>query len=186
MKQITFASAAWSVKGKTTRREQFLAEMNAVIPWARLSALIEPHYPKTGNGRQPMPLERMLRVYFMQQWFNLSDPQAEDALYDIEPMRRFAGVELAEDAVPDETTILRPSSTPRVRPRTKRRSATPRCTRPGRARTGISALEEHRLTEAIFAEVASTMVPDFSNRPRSSRSVLHEDPCREHQTRAGA
>ena len=91
MKQMTFASAAWSVKGNTTRRERFLAEMNVVIPWARLTALIEPHYPRAGNGRQPMPLERMLRVYFMQHWFNLSDPQAEDALYDIEPMRRFAG-----------------------------------------------------------------------------------------------
>ena len=87
MKQMTFASAAWGAKGKTTRRERFLAEMNGVIPWARLTALIEPHYPKAGNGRQPMPLERMLRVYFMQHWFNLSDPQAEDALYDIEPMR---------------------------------------------------------------------------------------------------
>lgn len=76
MKQMTFASAAWSAKGKKTHREQFLAEMDAVIPWARLTTLIEPHYPKPGNGRQPMPLERMLRVYFMQQWFNLSDPQA--------------------------------------------------------------------------------------------------------------
>src|SRR5215471_13878633 len=103
MKQTTFASLAWNAKGRTTRRERFLAEMNAVVPWARLTALIEPHYPKGAGGRPPMPLERMLRIYFMQQWFNLSDPQAEDALYDIEPMRRFAGIELAEDAVPDET-----------------------------------------------------------------------------------
>lgn len=125
MKQTTFASLAWKAKGKTTRREQFLAEMNAVIPWARLTALIEPHYPKAGKGRQPLPLERMLRVYFMQQWFNLSDPQAEDALYDIEPMRRFAGIELAEDTIPDETTILR----------------------------FRHVLEEHKLTAAIFAEV---------------------------------
>lgn len=106
-----------------SRRERFLVETNAVIPWARLTALIEPHYPKAGNGRQPMPLERMLRVYFMQHWFNLSDPQAEDALYDIEPMRRFAGVELAQDVVPDETTILR----------------------------FRHLLEEHRLTAAILA-----------------------------------
>jgi IS5 family transposase len=107
MKQTTFASLAWNAKGRTTRRERFLAEMNAVVPWARLTALIEPDYPKGGaGGRPPMPLERMLRMYFMQQWFNLSDPQAEDALYDIEPMRRFAGIELAEDAIPDETTIL--------------------------------------------------------------------------------
>jgi len=107
MKQTTFASAAWDRKGKVTRRERFLTEMDAVIPWAPILALIEPHYPKAGNGTQPMPLERMLRIYFMQQWFNLSDPGAEDSLYDSEAMRRFAGIELVDDAVPDETTILR-------------------------------------------------------------------------------
>jgi len=105
--QRTFASIAWSQKGKVTRREQFLAEMNAVIPWQRLLARIEPHYPKAGNGRQPLGLEKMLRIYFLQQWFNLSDPAAEDAIYDSESMRRFAGVNLGEDVVPDETTILR-------------------------------------------------------------------------------
>jgi IS5 family transposase len=77
--QLTFASVAWSGKGKVTPREQFLAEMEAVIPWGRLLALIEPHYPKAGSGRQPLGLEKMLRIYFLQQWFNLSDPQAEDA-----------------------------------------------------------------------------------------------------------
>jgi len=105
--QRTFASIAWSQKGKVTRREQFLAEMNAVIPWQRLLARIEPHYPKEGNGRQLLGLEKMLRIYFLQQWFNLSDPAAEDAIYDSESMRRFAGVNLGEDVVPDETTILR-------------------------------------------------------------------------------
>src|ERR1700746_805609 len=105
--QRTFASMAWSAKGKVTRREQFLAEMDVVIPWARLLRLIEPHYPKAGNGRQPLGLEKMLRIYFLQQWFNLSDPQAEDAIYDSESMRRFARVELGDDVVPDETTILR-------------------------------------------------------------------------------
>jgi len=78
-----------------------------VIPWARLVALIEPHYPKAGRGRHPHDLERMLRIYFLQQWFDLSDPAAEDAIYDSESMRRFAGVELGEAKVPDETTILR-------------------------------------------------------------------------------
>src|SRR5215831_14185016 len=123
--QRTFASMAWSAKGKRTRRERFLAEMDAVIPWPRLLQLIEPHYPKAGNGRQPLGLEKMLRIYFLQQWFNLSDPQAEDAIYDSESMRRFARVELSEDVVPDETTILR----------------------------FRHLLEEHHLTEAIFAEV---------------------------------
>src|ERR1700683_1129054 len=107
MKQTTFASLSWNGKGKVTRREPFLAEMDAVIPWARLLGLIKPHNPKAGNGTQPMPMERMLRIYFMQQWFNLSDPAMEDSLYDSESMRRFAGIELLEDAVPDESTILR-------------------------------------------------------------------------------
>jgi hypothetical protein len=78
-----------------------------VIPWKPILGLIEPHYPMAGNCTQPMPMERMLRIYFMQQWFNLSDPAAEDCLYDSESMRRFAGIELIEDAVPDESTILR-------------------------------------------------------------------------------
>jgi IS5 family transposase len=123
--QRTFAGLAWSAKGKVTRREQFLAEMNEVIPWKRLMALIEPHYPKAGNGRQPSGLEKMLRIYFVQQWFDLSDPGAEDAIYDSESMRRFVGVELGEDDVPDESTILR-----------FRR-----------------LLEENELTEGIFSEI---------------------------------
>lgn len=104
--QTTFASMAWSHKGKVTRRERFLAEMDAVIPWRDLLAVIEPYYPKAGRGRPPMPLATMLRIYFVQQFFNLSDPQAEDALYDSEAIRRFVGVELGDEAVPDETTIL--------------------------------------------------------------------------------
>ena len=106
-KQQSFASAAWNRKGKVTRRERFLAEMDAVIPWSRLVELIEPHYPNTGKGRPPHSLERMLRIYFLQQWFNLSDPQAEDAIYDSESMRRFARVELGDNKIPDESTILR-------------------------------------------------------------------------------
>ena len=125
MKQTTFESLAWKNKGKITRRERFLAEMDAVIPWKALTDLIEPHYPKAGNGTQPMPLERMLRIHFMQHWFNLSDPAMEDALYDSGSMRRFAGIELAEDAVPDETTILR----------------------------FRHLLEQHRLSETIFGHI---------------------------------
>ena len=108
MKQTTFASLAFDGKKKQTRRERFLAEMEAVVPWAALLAVIEPHYPKAGRrGRPPMPLATMLRVYFMQQWYALSDPGMEDALYEIESMRRFAGLELSDDALPDETTILK-------------------------------------------------------------------------------
>jgi transposase, IS5 family len=94
-------------QGQVTRRERFLAEMDGVIPWTRLLGLIAAHYPKAGNGRQPLGMEKMLRIYFLQQWFNLSDPQAEDAIYDSESMRRFARVELGDEVVPDESTILR-------------------------------------------------------------------------------
>jgi IS5 family transposase len=106
MKTISFASLAYDNKKKKTRRERFLGEMDQVIPWPELIKVIEGYYPKAGNGRQPMPLERMLRIYFLQQWYGLSDPAMEDALYDIESMRRFTGIDLAVDIVPDETTIL--------------------------------------------------------------------------------
>ncbi len=108
MKQTTFASLAFDRKKKQTRRERFLLEMDAVVPWAALLAVIKPHYPASGRrGRPPMALETMLRIYFLQQWYALSDPAMEEALYEIESMRRFAGLELADDALPDETTILK-------------------------------------------------------------------------------
>jgi len=106
MKQTTFASMVYENKEKETRREKFLREMNRAIPWDRLVSLIEPYYPKSGNGRRPMPLEQMLRIYFMQQWYSLSDPAMEDSLYDMESMRRFAKIETGEDPVPGEMTIL--------------------------------------------------------------------------------
>lgn len=106
MNQTSFASAAWDNKGKVTRREKFLAEMDAVIPWQKLNRRIKPFYPKTG-GREPHPQETMLRVHFLQHFFNLSDPGMEEALYDSESMRRFAGLELGVDRIPDESTILR-------------------------------------------------------------------------------
>jgi IS5 family transposase len=125
MSQQTFASIAYNTKKKTTRRERFLAEMDKVVPWKRLQTAVKPKYPKKGNGRPPLGLERMLRIYCMQQWFQLSDPSMEDALYDIESMRRFAGIELSVDAVPDETTLCR----------------------------FRHLLEAHELTAKIFAEI---------------------------------
>ena len=106
MSQLSFATLDHRNKKKQTKRERFLAEMDAVVPWAALLGLIEPHYPKAGNGRRPYPLAVMLRIYFLQQWYQLSDPGAEEALYDIHSMRAFAGLELGRDAIPDETTIL--------------------------------------------------------------------------------
>lgn len=107
MKQLTFSATGFERYGKATRRAAFLAEMECVVPWADMCVLIEPFYPKAGNGRPPYGLERMLRIYFLQQWFNLSDPGVEEALYDSLRMRDFAGIHLGREPAPDETTICR-------------------------------------------------------------------------------
>jgi IS5 family transposase len=127
-KQPAFPGLRHAMKKKQTRREKFLAEMDAVVPWARLLTLIAPHYPRVGPnaGRPPMPLERMLRVYFLQQWYALSYPIAEEMLYDSDAMRQFAGIKLGDDRIPDETTIL----------------------------NFRHLLEKHQLIEKLFAEVS--------------------------------
>jgi IS5 family transposase len=108
MRQQTLASQASFEKfGRKGKRELFLDQMEQVVPWPSLLALVEPYYPKAGNGRQPVGLAVMLRTYFLQQWFNLSDPGMEEAFYDSAALRRFAGVDLGMAAAPDETTILR-------------------------------------------------------------------------------
>ena len=127
MKQRSLSMTGYFDKGKKTRREQFLAEMDKVVPWGRLYGLIEPHYPKgsPAGGRPPLPLERMLRIYCLQQWYNLSDPGAEEALYDSITMRHFAGVSTDADVIPDETSIL----------------------------NFRRLLEKHQLTARLFAEI---------------------------------
>jgi IS5 family transposase len=107
MRQVTLATVGFERYSKPTRRAAFLEEMNRVVPWRELCALIDPVYPKAGKGRAPVGLERMLRIYFLQQWFNLSDPGAEEALYDSLTMRRFAGIDLGRKPVPDETTLCK-------------------------------------------------------------------------------
>ena len=126
-KQPAFPGLRHAMKRKRTRREKFFAEMEAVVPWTRLLALIEPYYPKAGpkGGRPPMPPEMMLRVYFLRIWYALGGPMAEEMLYDSDAMRRFAGIELGDDRIPDETTIL----------------------------NFRHLLEKHQLTEQLFAEV---------------------------------
>src|SRR5512145_3536664 len=106
-KQVTLTGSGFEKFSKTTRRAQFLAEMERVVPWAELCALVEPVYPKGEGGRPTIPLERMLRIYFLQQWFNLGDPAVEEALYDVVSMREFAGIDLNEEAPPDETTVCK-------------------------------------------------------------------------------
>jgi len=107
MRQATLAMAGFERYAKTTRRAAFLDEMERVVPWAALCRLIEPFYSKPGNGRPPIGVERLLRIYFLQHWFNLSDPGVEEALYDSLAMRWFAGIDLGREPVPDETTMCR-------------------------------------------------------------------------------
>lgn len=130
MKQSTLAMAADQGAGferfrKITRRERFLAEMEVVVPWSALCALIEPHYPRAGNGRPPIGVERMLRIHLLQHWFNLADEAMEEALYDSAALRRFAHIDLGAAPVPDATSLLR----------------------------FRHLLERHELGAAIFAEV---------------------------------
>jgi IS5 family transposase len=105
MSQLSFSDAEYAGKRKKTRREVFLEEMEQVVPWKALVKVVEPFYPVAGRGRRPYPLEAMLRVHLMQNWFALSDPAMEEALYEIASLRNFAGLKLSEP-IPDETTIL--------------------------------------------------------------------------------
>ncbi len=106
-RQITLAGTGFEKYTKTTRRAQFLAEMDRVVPWRELCARIDAVYPKAGKGRPPVGLERMLRMYCLQHWFNLSDPAVEEALYDSPTMRAFVGIDLGREPVPDETTVCK-------------------------------------------------------------------------------
>jgi len=112
MKQQTLAmaadqEAAFANYRKPTRRDEFLKTMESIVPWAALCEVIEPHYPKAGNGRPPIGLERMLRIHFIQHWFNLADLSCEEALYDSVSLRRFVGIDLGREPVPDATTMLK-------------------------------------------------------------------------------
>ena len=127
--QMSFAQAEYAGKKKVTRRERFLGEMEQLVPWARLMMVIEPYYPKGERGRPPIGIERMLRIYFLQQWYALADEALEDAIYDSQAMRTFAGIDLSVEAVPDATTLL----------------------------NFRHLLEAHALTEQIFAEVGALL-----------------------------
>ena len=105
--QMSFAKAGFDRYARSTKRAQFLEEMNTVVPWERLCEVIRPHYPTGEGGRPPVALERMLRIYFLQQWFNLSDPAVEEALYDSVSMQTFARIDLGREPAPDETTVCK-------------------------------------------------------------------------------
>ena len=168
--QLSFAQSEYAGKKKITRRERFLGEMERVVPWARLCGVIEPNYPKGERGRPPIGLERMLRIYFLQQWYALADEALEDALYDSQALRTFAGIDLSVDPVPDATTLL----------------------------NFRHLLETHDLTRRLFAEVnallterkllmrAGTIVDaTIIAAPSSTKNARHERDPEMHQTRKG-
>jgi len=169
MSQLTFAEAEYENKKRKTRREEFLERMDALIPWRALEKKIAKHYPKSENGRPPYPLSVMLKVHCLQLFYNLSDPAMEDALYEIESMRRFAGLRLS-DRLPDETTIL----------------------------NFRHLLEKHRLGEKLFHEVnrhlsaqglmlreGSIVDATIIAAPSSTKNEQGERDPEMHQTRKG-
>ena len=107
MKQETFTDIEYSYRKKKTKREKFLEIMDEIIPWEEWVGVIEPYYPKGKRGCPPMGIEKMLRMYLLQIWFNLSDPATEDAIYDSYAMRKFMGIEFMTESVPDETTLCK-------------------------------------------------------------------------------
>ena len=107
MKQETFTDIEYSFRKKKTKREEFLEIMDEIIPWDEWVGVIKPYYPTGKRGRPPMGIEKMLRMYLLQIWFNLSDPATEDAIYDSYAMRRFTGIDFMTEAVPDETTLCK-------------------------------------------------------------------------------
>jgi IS5 family transposase len=175
MKQQTLAvaedqNASFEQHRKPTRRDVFLETMHKIVPWSALCAIIEPHYPKRGNGRPPIGLERMLRIHFIQHWFNLADFACEEALYDSVSLRRFVGIDLGCEAVPDATTLLK----------------------------FRHLLEQHKLAEQIFAEVGRVLqgsgmtlktgtIVDATiiNAPSSTKNRKQERDPEMHQTRKG-
>jgi IS5 family transposase len=131
MKQMTLAvGTGFEKHGRATRKAAFLAQMEALVPWAQFCALIEPHYPKAGNGRPPVGLERMLRMYCIANWFNLADEACEDALYDVAVFREFCRIDLGRERVPDATTLL----------------------------NFRHLLEEHQIGTALFAKVGELLL----------------------------
>ena len=167
---MSFAQSEYAGKKKMTRREKFLSEMEKVVPWARLVGVIEPHYPKGERGRPPVGIERMLRLYFLQQWYGLADEALEDTLYDSQSMRTFSGIDLSIESVPDATTVLK----------------------------FRHLLEREKLTQRIFDEVGTLLkerqllmregtIVDATilTAPSSTKNKSHERDPELHQTKKG-
>lgn|SRR5512145_1421031 len=170
MKQQTLSG--FEKYGKTTRRAQFLTDMDRIIPWSELAAVIEPVYPKVGEqgGRPPIPLERMLRIYFLQLWFNLSDPAVEEALYDSVAMRGFVGLDLGVEGAPDETTICK------FRHRLERHKL---------GKTLLKAVNEYLRTNGIRITNGTIVDATIINAPSSTKNKGGKRDPEMHQTAKG-
>ena len=170
MRQKIFSSIGFEVHHKTTRREKFLAEMDAIVPWASLCALIEPHYPSGERGRPPIGIDRMLRIYCLQQWFNMSDPQAEDSLYDSAAMRNFVDIDLGHEAAPDETTICK------FRHLIEEK---------GLGKTMLTAVNDHLKSKGIKIGTGTIMDATLISAPSSTRNKKGERDPEMRQTKKG-
>jgi IS5 family transposase len=170
VKQLSFSDAEYGSKRKRTRREVFLGEMDRAVPWRRLEALIEPHYPKVGGGRPPYALSTMLRIHCLQQWYGLSDPAMEEALYEIASMRQFAGLSLARGAVPDETTILK------FRHLLERHDL---------ARQIFEAIKDHLHAKGLMLRQGTIVDATIVSAPSSIKNSTGERDPQMHQTRKG-
>ena len=155
---------------KKTRRAVFLEEMEQVVPWRELCALVEPYYPKPGNGRPPVGVERMLRIYFLQQWFNLSDPAVEEALYDSVVMRQFVGIDLGCEPAPDETTVCK------FRHLLERH---------GLGEQVFERVGEHLQQKGLRLSTGTIVDATIINAPSSTKNARQERDPEMHQTRKG-
>ena len=170
MKQMTLSAGGFERYGKTMRRAAFLAEMNRIVPWAKLCAVVEHVYPKAGNGRPPIGLGRMLRIYFLQQWFNLSDPAVEEALYDSLAMRDFVGIDLGREPALDETTVCK------FRHLLERHDL---------GRSLFQEVHRHLATQGLKVSTGTILDASIINAPSSTKNAEQRRDPDIHQTKKG-
>lgn len=170
MDQLSFSDAEHRAKRKRTRREVFLDEMERAIPWDLLEAIIEPYYPKAGNGRRPYPLCTMLRIHCLQQWYSFSDPAMEEELYEIPSLRQFAGLSLSRGSIPDETTILK------FRHLLEQNNLT---------RKILDAVTEHLYDKGLLLRQGTIVDATIISAPSSTKNKQGERDPEMHQTKKG-
>jgi IS5 family transposase len=171
MSQLSFASSEYALKKKRTRREKFLGEMDRIVPWARLIGVIEPLYPSSGRvGRPPIGVKRMLRMYFLQQWYGLADEALEDALYDSQALRDFIGIDLSRESVPDATTLLKFRRLLQVNDLT---------------RALFDEINAHLAERGLWMRIGTLVDATIIAAPSSTKNQEHARDAEMHQTKKG-